>query len=329
MAPAFGREIWLTELLIVSTNSPGRRLLPRLLPAIVPLLLVVCSTFASAAVVTIVLSDDSAPYQETAGAIESVLGKEHSVKKVLVDKLDTSDPSAYRANLLVAVGVKAAEFVASRGGMTTMLAVLVTEDWYRKQGAALLAQGGRETGVLFLEQPLSRKLRLIRIAFPAASKVGVVVGQENTGLLDELKGLASKQDLTLIGKVADSENNLVTLLGQVLEEADLLLALPDAQVYNRNTIQSVLMTSYRYRDPVIGYSKAMSRAGAMVSIYSSPAQIGRQSGEIAARTLAGDKLPRLQWAKYFSVSVNSHVARSLGIEVPEEQAILDGLGGQK
>jgi hypothetical protein len=329
VAPAFGKEIWLTELLIVSTNSPGRRLLPRLLPAIVPFLLLVCSTFSSAAVVTIVLSDDSAPYRETAEAIESVLGKEHSVMKVLADKLNTSDSSAYRATLIVTVGIKATEFVASRGGMTTMLAVLVTEDWYRKRGAALLAQGSREAGVLFLEQPLSRQLRLIRIAFPAASKVGVVVGKGNSGLLEELKGLASKQNLTLIGKVADSENNLVTLLGQVLEEADLLLALPDAEVYNRNTIQSVLMTSYRYRGPVVGYSNAMSRAGAMVSIYSSPAQIGRQAGEITARTLAGGKLPLQQWTKYFSVSVNSHVARSLGIEVPKEEAILDGLGGQK
>lgn len=287
------------------------------------------SASALAGAVTIVLSDDSQPYQDTADAIVSVLGNEHSATKVLANNLNSDQTAITRADLLIAVGTAAAELVARRSGKTGVLAVLVTGDWHRKHGAALLSQSGRDAGVLVIEQPLSRQLRLVKIAFPSATRVGVLVGQENTGLLGELRGLAGKQNLTLIGKVADPEKLLVPTLEQVLDEADVLLALPDAEVLNRNTIQSVLMTSYRYRDPVVGYSNAMSRAGALIALYSSPAQIGRQAGEIAAGVLAGEKLQGLKWPKYFSVSVNAHVARSLGIDVPDEAAILNDLGVQK
>jgi ABC-type uncharacterized transport system substrate-binding protein len=282
---------------------------------------------ACAAVVAVVMSEDAAPYHEAADAIENALGPEHAVIKVLAGKLPISDSALSRAGLLVTVGVNAAEQVADRGGRTPVLAVLVTEDWYRKQGGTKLAAGGRIAAAVVLEQPLLRQLRLIRSAFPAASKVGVVVGQKNAGMLEELKGLAGSQNLSLVSGVAESESVLVSTLGQVLGEADLLLAVPDAEVLNRNTLQSVLMTTYRYRDPVVGYSKALTRAGALVSLYSAPAQIGRQAGEIAARYLNGGKLPGLQWPKYFSISVNDHVARSLGLAAPSESALMNDLGG--
>jgi ABC-type uncharacterized transport system substrate-binding protein len=280
-----------------------------------------------AAVVAVVLSDDSAPYHEASDAIEVALRPQHTIIKVLSDKLAISGSALSRASLLVTVGVKAADQIAGQGGNTPVLAVLVTEDWYQNQGRAKLAAGGRNAGAIVLEQPFSRQFRLVRSAFPKATKVGVVVGRKNAGLLDDLQTAAEAENLTLVDAVAESEDALVATIGQVLKEADLLLAVPDAEVLNRNTVPSVLMTTYRYRDPVVGYSKALSRAGALVSLYSSPEQIGRQAGEVAARTLNGGKLSGMQWPRYFSVSVNEHVARSLGINAPPEETLQSGLGG--
>jgi putative ABC transport system substrate-binding protein len=314
-------------LLTISANSSVDRYLGKLLLCISVSLLVLCNTAAYAAVVTVVLSEDTAPYQETSDAIETALGPEHTVIKVLANKLAISDSALSRASLLVTVGVKAAELVASRGGKTPLLAVLVTEDWYQNQGSARLVTNAREIGVVVLEQPLSRQLLLIKRAFPDASKVGVVVGRKNASFLEELQTAARSQDLTLVGAVAESESTLVTTLGQVLREADLLLAVPDPEVLNRNTVQSVLITTYRYRDPLVGYSKALSRAGALISLYSTPAQIGRQTGEIASRALnGGPRLSGLMWPKYFSITVNDNVARSLGIDLPSVETLLSELG---
>jgi ABC-type uncharacterized transport system substrate-binding protein len=315
-------------LLIISLLSRLRRLFNWRQLGAGLFMLALSGMAAHAAVVAVVLSDDSAPYHEAADAVDAALSPQHSVVKVLADKLAISGTALSRASLLVTVGVKAADQIAEQGGSTPVLAVLVTEDWYRSQGRAKLSAGGRNAGVVVLEQPFSRQLHLVKSAFPSAVKAGVVVGRKNAGMLEPLQAAAANEGLALAGAVAESESALVATLGQVLKEADLLLAVPDADVFNRNTVQSVLMTTYRYRDPVVGYSKALSRAGALVSLYSTPEQIGRQAGEAAASALNGGRLPALQWPKYFSVSVNSHVARSLGIDTPSEEALSRELGGQ-
>lgn len=285
-------------------------------------------TGVQAANVTVVLSDDAPSYHEVADAIESTVGSEHAVIRVLSSKLSVSDSALSRAKLLVPVGVKATEQIAERGGKTPVLAVMVTEDWYRDDGRNQLTRGGRSAAALVLEQPFLRQFQLINSALPDITKVGVVVGQSNAGLLAELEKAASARQLTLVSATVDSESKLVATLGQVLADADILLAIPDAEVLNRNTVQSVLMTTYRYRDPVVGYSKSLTRAGALVSVYSSPRQIGRQAGEIVSGTLNGSKLVGLQWPKYYSISVNGHVARSLGVNVPSEQKLSQELGAE-
>ncbi len=282
---------------------------------------------AQGAVVAVVLSDDTAPYQEATAAVEAALRPGHTVVRVQAGKLAISGGALSRASVIVTVGVKAADLIAAQGGTTPVLAVLVTEDWYQSRGRTRLGSGGRSVGAVVLEQPLSRQLRLIRSAFPAAGKIGVVVSPRNAGMLETMQAAAEAEGLVLVGAVAESETALLPTLVNVLKEADLLLAVPDAEALNRNTVQSVLMTTYRYRDPMVGYSQALSRAGALVSLYSSPEQVGRQAGELTARVLNGSKLPGLQWPRYFSVSVNEHVARSLGIDVPAEEALLNGLGG--
>lgn len=326
-AHASGNHNKLTELLIAAPISLVKRFSGRLMSCLGFLLLALGSAAACAATVTVVLSDDSAPYHETADAIENTLGSEHAVIRVLADKLSLSDSALSRSKLLVTVGTRAAELVADRGGKTQTLAVLVTEDWYLKKGRTQFSENGRNSGVVVLEQPFSRQFRLLRTAFPEARKVGVVLGRANTGQLGEMEKAAAAQDFNLVSAIAESESALVATLGQVLADSDLLLAVPDAHVLNRNTVQSVLMTTYRYRDPVVGYSNALTRAGALISLYSTPAQIGRQTGEIASRALAGAKIPALQWPKYFSVSINGHVARSLGIEVQDEETLLRKMGG--
>lgn len=301
------------------SSAAGRSLRFWRLLAALPLLVVCAGTQAAA--VTVVLSDESAPYQEAAAAIEAALKPQHGVTLTTADRL-ASGTAPPRASLLVTVGIRAAEQVAEQGGSTPVLAVLVTEDWYEKQGRGKLTAGGRQAGVILLEQPLSRQFRLIRAAFPHAAKVAAVVGRGNAAMLDRLHAAAEAEGLALVGAVAESETTLVSTLSGLLKEADLLLAVPDSEVLNRNTVQAVLMTTYRYRDPVVGYSKALARAGALLSLYSTPEQIGRQAGETAAKTLAGGKLPALQWPKYFAVSVNAHVARSLAIDVPAEETLL-------
>jgi hypothetical protein len=218
---------------------------------------------AQAATAVMVLSDDSAAYQETAEAIEHEIGGAHRVVRVLADKLAGASTDLSDAKLIFTVGVKAAEQMSGYAGKTPVLAVLVPKDWYQKSGRARLAEGGRNAGAVVLDQPYSRQLKLIKFALPSASKVGILVSQPNAGIINELEQAARQSHLSIVSAIVDSEAALIESLERILSEADVLLAVPDAVVLNRNTVQSLFITSYRYRDPVAGYSKPLSRAGAL------------------------------------------------------------------
>jgi ABC-type uncharacterized transport system substrate-binding protein len=278
---------------------------------------------ARAATIAVVLSENSAPYQETADAIESGLGKEHTIVRILDSYISQSESALSNARIIVTVGVKASSDVAQRRGRTPILAVLVPRAWHEDVGKLLLSEGGRTNAAVFIDQPLARQFHLIKSALPSLTKVGVVLGKGRADQLPELDRQAKAHRMSLISAILANNARLVETLEKVLDEAEiLLLAFPDAEVLSRTTAQSVFMTSYRFRDPVVGYSQSLSRAGALLAVYSTPAQIGRQSAEILLRFLDGEKMPAVGWPHYFSVSVNEHVARSLDVSVPSEQVLL-------
>jgi ABC-type uncharacterized transport system substrate-binding protein len=280
--------------------------------------------------VVVVLSDDSAPYQEVYQALRARLdGGAHDVSRVYADA--ASAASLGEAQLAVAVGVRAAEALALVPARPPVLAVLVPRAWYLKTGRARLADGGHAVSAIYLDQPLERQMRLVRLALPDARRVGVLLGADQAGLAGELADAARAQGLTLVPQTLAADERLVRPLESVLAGADVLLAVPDPAVFNRHTAQSLFLTSYRYRVPVLGYSQSLTRAGALLSLHSSPAEIGRQAAETVDSALQGPtvRLPAPAYPAYAGVSVNEQVARSLGVGLRPASELEKSLGGQR
>lgn len=283
---------------------------------------------ALAARVAVVLSGDSAPYQEIHQVLRAHLdGGGNEVVRLYADDLTTAAMAGSR--LVVAVGVGAAESLATLSVRAPVLAVLVPRQWYQNSGQALLARGGRSVSAIYLDQPFERQAELIRAAFPEARRVGVLTSGGAAGVLAELTRALAAQNLTLVHETVEAGVRLTLPLEKVLSATDLLLALPDPQVFNRNTAQSLFLTSYRYRDPVVGYSSSLTRAGALLSVHSSPAEVGRQVADwvVDAMRTNSQRLPPPAYPRYFSVSVNDQVARSLGFVLPPAGELEKMLGG--
>lgn len=286
------------------------------------MLVMVClaglSAQAVAGRVTVVLSDDSAPYQEIYQVVRVLLGDAgHEVARVYAG--NPGEAALGTAQLTLAVGVVAAEAAADTANRAPVLAVLVPRSWFVKTGRTRLADGGRRTvSAIYVDQPFERQAHLARLAFPAANRVGVLLSTEQAALAGEIAPAFAAQQLELVKQTVPADARLITPLEAVLAGSDLLLAVPDPQIFNRNTAQSIFLTTYRYRIPVQGYSHSLTRAGALLSLHSSPAQIGRQAAEwlIQALQAATPRLPAPTYPAYFSVSVNEQVARSLGIALP-------------
>ena len=290
-------------------------------------LLGACLVFtpAHAADVLVLLSEDSAAYREVADSFRLQLAQDRPALTVAVESLSgAEDQPAGESRLVLSVGLKATQAALELRSRAPILATLVPKDGFDTLSHSVLAER-RMLSAIYLDQPYPRQFALIKLAFPAREKVGILLRPGELSKQDALQAAAKAQHLQLVSAVVDSDNTLLPALERVLSISDVLLALPEPLLYNKNTIQSVLLTSYRYRDPLVGYSQALVRAGALVALYSKPVQIGRHAGEIVARTFSTGSLPPPQYPKYYSVSINQQVARSLGIPAPDEIGLLEAI----
>ena len=105
--------------------------------------------------------------------------------------------------------------------------------------------------------------------------------------------------------------------------------LPRQSIYNRDSLKGVLLTSYRNRKPVISYSPAHVKSGALASIYSSPSDIGKHLALLVKQRLADPQkpLPNYEYARFYSIASNRRVARALNIELPDTEQIRARLDG--
>lgn len=269
--------------------------------------------------VLVLMSDNSPPYQEVAEGFRAQLQHARPADKVVIETSLEHAESAVSANprLLVSVGMKATRAALALNTRMPILAVLVPKDGF--DALPLPANEARRSmSAIYLDQPYSRQLAMIRMAFPERRRIGVLLREQNRQKLEALLASARLQKIQVTGELIPNASEIIPALEHLLGASDMLLMLPDALLYNKNDIQGVLLTSYRYHAPLIGYSQALVRAGAIMALYSKPQQIGYHAAEVALRYLDTGDLPAPQYPKYFTVSINRQVARSLNISVPDE-----------
>ncbi len=286
------------------------------------ILLCIMAGAARAAEVAVVLSEMGSVYGEVADEIRSRLAPEVKVSlhsTATLDSLESGKPV-----FLVAIGAKAAQALASRPAAAPLLVTLLPRTAY-EQLAASRKRGAQPMSAIYLDQPYSRQLDLIRLALPKAKRIGLLLGAESRPYFNELKAAALDRQLHVQALQVGQEQEIAQKLQQLLPDSDLLLALPEPTVFNAGTIQMILLSAYRQQVPLIGFSAAYTRAGAILSLYSTPQQIARQAADLLQDALASGRLPPPQPPREYQVSTNPHVARSLGLDIGSEQQLLQQL----
>lgn len=269
--------------------------------------------------VWLALTEQGGAYAETADAVRAELQRGGGAHGEVVVKpwRDFQENPEVSPRLIVVIGVGAFRGLAESGLKAPLLATLVPRAAYQRIADAA-SRSGRTVSAVWLDQPVARQFDLLRVALPARHRVGVLLGPESRLLEQELARAAAERNFELQVARVEGNESLPRALQRVLEESDVLLALPDPQVYNGATIQNVLTAAYRQHVPLVGFSPAYVKAGAMLALYSTPAQVGAQAGEIARAVIGGRPLPAAQGPRLFSVGVNADVARSLGIALDED-----------
>lgn len=257
--------------------------------------------------ILVVLSESMTPYQTFAKTFEQNLSANFHVSVL-------QHPESFSANdqqpdLIVTVGVKATDWMMGKTA-TPILAVMIPSAKY----SDLLEKPARtrQISAIYIDQSWARQVALISAALPERSSIGVLYSSEARLNLPELHSELDRHGYKLVAKQMQSNETLSSDLEDVLARSDVLLAIPDGNIFNSSNIRNILLSSYRQRIPLVGLSQAYVNAGALCAIFSTPEQFAAQAS-IATTLFAQTRhLPNPQPPMLYTIAVNQEVARALG-----------------
>lgn len=266
--------------------------------------------------VLVVLSDNQTLYQNFANTFKHNLPAKTQVSVAArAEEFSGNEPAA---DLTVTVGMKAAEWVAGKTA-TPMLAAMIPRVKY----ADLLAKrpSAAQTSAIYLDQSWARQVEFLRAALPERIRIGVLHSPATRLDLNELRKQLEMRGATLIAKQTSFPASLFDDLEDILSRSEVLLAMPDSEIYNSNSIRNILLTSYGRGIPLVGFSQAYVNAGALCAIFSTAEQLAEQASDIAISFERLRRLPDPQFPEQFSIAVNREVARTLGSTIKPDELL--------
>jgi putative tryptophan/tyrosine transport system substrate-binding protein len=282
---------------------------------------------AAAQNIAIVISEETPTYLVIADMVRRLVTQQAppSVKLFTIpgEGLASGQRDIFKADfysLIVTVGARAAAIVSELHVKPPVLCTLIPRALYERLPSRSLPG---HTSAIFLDQPLSRQLELVRLILPGKVRLGVIYAQQSAPYWSELERQAQATDFSVVAESIERANDIGPALQRIFARADFLFAVPDAEIFNRMTIPKILLSSYHSRRPVIAFSAALVKSGALAAVFTAPEHLARHIAEIVLKMQSDGKysLPPPQYPIYWSVSVNRQVANSLGLSIPNDQEL--------
>ena len=231
--------------------------------------------------------------------------------------------------LIITVGPMATRKMLEHNPQVPILSVLVFKSTFEDilcEYDISLEEDERRISAVYLDQPFERSIQLANLLIPKekqSRRVGMVLGPSSSLELQRYQVESQMLGLELNAVIVSPNENPVIALNHVLEDSDVLLAIPDQHVFNTQTARGMLLTAYRKKIPVAGYSQTYVKMGALSALYVTPKQVANQVVKVIDDFLETEqrRLPAPQLANSFSVTVNSHVARLLKRGILSESII--------
>jgi putative ABC transport system substrate-binding protein len=292
----------------------------------------VCMLFFSSlsqAKILLLLSSDVSYYQETAQSLQIAASEQGTPTSnftvVTIEEARRNKSFTKTYELIVAIGTSAAYEALKEDEKTPLLNIFTPKNAFEALELSMERKTQRPISAIYLDQPLSRLIALGCLLKPGAKTFGTIFGPISQEVQSEALALTQKNGLHLKHNLLSQDDNPVAILKPVVSESDLFIAIPDHAILNRAIAKWILYLSFQQKVPVIGFSKAYTNAGALASVYSSPEGVGKHAGELISSWLKqdDDSIWKPQYPRYYTLSTNPAVARSLGIALPSESELYE------
>lgn len=260
--------------------------------------------------ITVLVTEPTGFYQEAADSLSSSLGQ--AGWKVTVTT--PAGGAAKPGSLAVAIGTPALKAALAQP-TRPVLGLLVPRSTYQR-----VAAGKSSVSALYLDQPLARQLRLLAAALPRLKKIGVPLGPTSRDLEPELVSAANGSGIQVVSTLIDGSKDLYPALNEMAGTSQAFVLLPDPVVAQRNSLHNFFLHTYRLRRPVLAYSAPLAKSGAVLALYTTPAQVGEEAAAWIRQSWreGGFRLGEPRYPERFTIAVNRTVARSLDLDIPAE-----------
>jgi putative tryptophan/tyrosine transport system substrate-binding protein len=177
--------------------------------------------------------------------------------------------------------------------------------------ASQTARPANLTGVDLLVKPeqylaLFKKIKVRRI--------GVVYDPARTErYLQTARGAAKQLGLELVTREVHDPRQTLAQLNSLQGKVDALWVLPDSTAVTRESLEAYFLFSQGQSVPVISFSAAHLKLGALLVLEIDRGDLGRQAGELARQILQGEEPGELSVAspRKVALKVNDAVAKRL------------------
>jgi len=276
-------------------------------------LLILCHGLAEARQEIVVVQGLSVkPYEEAIKGFKSVC---HSkLQRIVISELQGADVlkeiKRNRPDMVLAIGRDALSMVKRiRNIPIVYLMVLNPQS---------ILSGEKNIAGVSMNIPPDRQLMALLETLPNTKNIGLLYDPDRTGyLVEKARNAARKMGIALMAKEIHSSRDAPSLIMDMKEKIDVFWMLPDITVITPETVEFLLLFSFKNRIPLLAFSEKYLELGAFMSTGIDAFDMGAQAGEMANKILSGRQIKNVQQvlARKVVVSTNLMIAGKLGINL--------------
>lgn len=285
----------------------------RLLAVIFLLLCALGSAHAGS--VHLLLSDNTDAYLRAAEHIQHQLSTQSRPDKMTVSSIASAPSSAIsKQDLIVSIGEAAVRYSQQHYTENPQLYSYV-------DNSVLPLNSQAPWAAVLLEQPLQRRVdTAVSIASKRYNnKIVIAVSDNNQAIKQAIDQLIIPETVTLDVVSVEANIEPARQVDKALFNAGVLIAVRDPHIWSGENAKWMLYQSYKYKVPVIGYSRSFLKAGALLSVYAALEDVATTTADIINDWHdSNGKLSR-EGPHYppMTISVNKNIARALNLSLPE------------
>jgi putative ABC transport system substrate-binding protein len=177
----------------------------------------------------------------------------------------------------------------------------------------------KNDAILYMTQSYCRQIKFIKLLNPNWNAISIISSEEKPIDRTTIQQCAKSQNIKTYIASITARRNLTDTVKLALNHSDVLLAFPDKNIYNNRSVKNILLTSYRNRKPIIGFSKNFVNAGALAAVHSTADQIANNANKLIDEYYKQNKKfkQQINHPENFNVSTNRQVFRALNLPIPD------------